>query len=1004
MAKTNWQMDETIMPTDMNQIGMEINELKAEGSATDDRIGDRTISDTTAPAGNTGKITSLFGWLGHMIKRITGKANWYTAPAIDLETVAARLNQSVSTAASPSFDGLLLKAGESKDHVYMSFFADSEAQSTRSGWLGFGGAGATQMSLVNEMPNGNIELAPNGTGIVVVSGKGEVLTRFGYGIGGRSSWTVDANAIMHEHNGIRHNTPATFTGSPHAGTAGNNQGYLWNYTWGDSAGTEYAYQEHVNVNGEINKHFRVKVDGVWLPWQQYWNSANHNSDGDPHSQYLRKSGGTFFGNGTSTIVNKADNSGRLILVGGTDTSTNTGAIISFHGKDYGGAGASGDIYLVPVAGRKILRNATHELWDAGNHNSSGDPHGQYMPRFSGLIDDFNTTLRQGYYQWNDGTANAPIAGTFGVLEVFVSGGGTHNNASNWIWQIARSTNNGWTKWRYKVNNTGWSGWHDYLSSHTHNSTGDPHTQYLLKAGGTIDNHLVVSKDFVIADRTLERAYRVAVNNGVANQKVDILLGNITYWASIEVEITGVFGFSNAGGVIKKQFSFGCNPNNQIYENSSRFVEALGNIVHRFTVGDIIWDSGLSQYKIQIACLDGAANTIGVRVKVMTASEDINAIRNNLKLGSVYTSDASILHQATVNFRETVKISSYAVPLVMEESDTGSYTGLWRFVTDGNLFRIDRNTHPDRQFLSVTTPFEIGQDDVLRTHGKRILDSMSSVFRVNDTRSMGQRTPSTYTSQAKEFEFTDGSLLGIPGSSASLYYTVESTKPWTDQSGGPVIQRATHTISGKRYTRKGNLDTNTWGAWEEDVTAANTSISDPNNYFASANVEGALAELFQSASNGKSAIAAAITGKGQPAAATETFDQLAAKIRDIDIRVQLESLAGKFVAGTLSYTTSKKVTVGYGSLLRVTFDIAPQVNDDPSQAAIFINGVLHWESPVWDQVGFTSHTRDITFNTGDAVELRVRNTDSGRMRGVVTRNFRVFTIPATSPYNGSVDID
>lgn len=28
MAKTNWQMDETVMPADLNQIGQEINQLQ----------------------------------------------------------------------------------------------------------------------------------------------------------------------------------------------------------------------------------------------------------------------------------------------------------------------------------------------------------------------------------------------------------------------------------------------------------------------------------------------------------------------------------------------------------------------------------------------------------------------------------------------------------------------------------------------------------------------------------------------------------------------------------------------------------------------------------------------------------------------------------------------------------------------------------------------------------------------------------------------------------------
>jgi hypothetical protein len=52
---------------------------------SDNMIGDRTVSDSATPTGDTGKTTTLFGWLANMIKQITGKANWRTAPAITLE-------------------------------------------------------------------------------------------------------------------------------------------------------------------------------------------------------------------------------------------------------------------------------------------------------------------------------------------------------------------------------------------------------------------------------------------------------------------------------------------------------------------------------------------------------------------------------------------------------------------------------------------------------------------------------------------------------------------------------------------------------------------------------------------------------------------------------------------------------------------------------------------------------------------------------------------------------
>ena len=59
-----------------------------------------------------------------------------------------------------------------------------------------------------------------------------------------------------------------------------------------------------------------------------------------------------------------------------------------------------------------------------------------------------------------------------------------------------------------------------------------------------------------------------------------------------------------------------------------------------------------------------------------------------------------------------------------------------------------------------------------------------------------------------------------------------------------------------------------------------TIKDESNHFRSTNVEGALNELFQSASNGKGLIATAITGKGVDASSFDTFAELATKIQQI----------------------------------------------------------------------------------------------------------------------------
>lgn len=71
-----------------------------------------------------------------------------------------------------------------------------------------------------------------------------------------------------------------------------------------------------------------------------------------------------------------------------------------------------------------------------------------------------------------------------------------------------------------------------------------------------------------------------------------------------------------------------------------------------------------------------------------------------------------------------------------------------------------------------------------------------------------------------------------------------------------------------------------GTDEDITTAENIKLVDSNNNFEATDVEGALSELFQSASNGKSKIATAITGKGVNTSASDTFEQMATNIGQI----------------------------------------------------------------------------------------------------------------------------
>lgn len=65
-----------------------------------------------------------------------------------------------------------------------------------------------------------------------------------------------------------------------------------------------------------------------------------------------------------------------------------------------------------------------------------------------------------------------------------------------------------------------------------------------------------------------------------------------------------------------------------------------------------------------------------------------------------------------------------------------------------------------------------------------------------------------------------------------------------------------------------------------INAENIIIKDTDNNFTATHVEGALKELFQSASNGKTLIANAITGKGVATNASDSFQTMATNIKNI----------------------------------------------------------------------------------------------------------------------------
>jgi hypothetical protein len=87
--KTNWQSADVVLPTDLNRIEGNINAIET---------GSRTIDPAQSPSGNSGSLRQWLDWFPNMVKKITGKTNWYDTP--DTTLAAAKTHIDATSAHS----------------------------------------------------------------------------------------------------------------------------------------------------------------------------------------------------------------------------------------------------------------------------------------------------------------------------------------------------------------------------------------------------------------------------------------------------------------------------------------------------------------------------------------------------------------------------------------------------------------------------------------------------------------------------------------------------------------------------------------------------------------------------------------------------------------------------------------------------------------------------------------------------------------------------------------
>lgn len=139
------------------------------GAVTDSHIGDRTVSDTVAPTGNTGVLGALLNWLAYMIRVITGEGTWRTAPATTLKAAKTHMDGTAEHGATSAATAnrIILRDGSGRakvgapaaaDDIARKDTVDAHASDTASGIHGSTSA-ATASTLMHRDSAGRSKIA-----------------------------------------------------------------------------------------------------------------------------------------------------------------------------------------------------------------------------------------------------------------------------------------------------------------------------------------------------------------------------------------------------------------------------------------------------------------------------------------------------------------------------------------------------------------------------------------------------------------------------------------------------------------------------------------------------------------------------------------------------------------------------------------------------------------------------------------------------------------------------
>ncbi len=85
--KVDWTPQDALDTTSYNRIEGNINAIET---------GSRTLDQALASPANTGTLRQIISWFAGRIRAITGKTNWWEAPAKSIEEINTDLNTHLS--------------------------------------------------------------------------------------------------------------------------------------------------------------------------------------------------------------------------------------------------------------------------------------------------------------------------------------------------------------------------------------------------------------------------------------------------------------------------------------------------------------------------------------------------------------------------------------------------------------------------------------------------------------------------------------------------------------------------------------------------------------------------------------------------------------------------------------------------------------------------------------------------------------------------------------------